>query len=37
METKQNNELIECIGAVYVENNTELYEPIGPGVDCDKY
>lgn len=37
METKQNNELIDCISVVYIKNNTELSEPIGLGVDYDKY
>ena len=31
-KTKQDNDMTDCIGLVYVENNTELSGPIGPGV-----
>ena len=36
MNTKEDNDVIDHIGAVYVENDTELSWLIGLGVDCEK-
>ena len=36
MKTKQDNGVTKYIGAVYVENNTELSRPIGLGADYDE-
>lgn len=33
MKNKQDNYMIDCIGAGYVENETELSWSIGPSVD----
>lgn len=35
MKTRQDKDVTDCIGLVYTENDTELSEPIGPGVVCD--
>ena len=35
-KTRKDNDVIEHIGAVYVENYNELLGPIGPSVMCDK-
>ena len=29
--------MTDCIGVVYVKNDTELSSPIGLGVVCDEY
>ena len=36
MKTTQDNKMIDRIGTVYVENETELPYLIGPGVIYDK-
>ena len=36
MRTKQENELTSHVGAVYIENDTELSWLIGLGADCDE-
>ena len=36
METKQDNDMIDCTGAVYVKNDTELSWPIKLGAICAK-
>ena len=33
-KTRHDNDLIDCIGVVYVETKTELSGPIEPGVVC---
>ena len=33
---KQDNDVIDRTGTVYVENDTELSWPIKSGIDCDK-
>ena len=35
MKTKQENDLIDSVGVLYVENNTKLLWWIGLGVDYD--
>lgn len=35
-KTKQDNNLTNCIGTVYIENDTELLWLIGPYVVCDE-
>ena len=36
METIQDNDMIDCTGAVYVKNDTELSWPIKLGAICAK-
>ena len=36
MKTKQDNDMTNCIGAVYVENNIELSWLIRSGTVCDE-
>ena len=35
-KTIQDNDMIDCIGLVYVENDIKLLKPIKPGMICDK-
>ena len=34
METKQDNDMIDCIGVVYAKTETELSGPIKSGAVC---
>ena len=36
MKTRQDNDVIDYIGAVYTENDTKLSWLIGPGADYDE-
>ena len=36
MKTRRDNDMIDCIGAVYANNKTGLLWPIKLGVVCDK-
>ena len=36
MKTRKDNEVIDCTGVVYIENDIELSWPIGSSVICDK-
>lgn len=36
MKTKQNNDLTDCIGAVYAEDDIEMWWSTGLGMICDK-
>ena len=36
MKTKQDNDMTDRTGAVYVETNTELLWPIGSGANYNK-
>ena len=33
-KTRQNNDVIDCIGVVYAETKTKLLGPIKPGAVC---
>ena len=35
-KTRQEIDVIDSTGAIYIENNTELSWSIGPGVDYDE-
>ena len=34
MKTRQDNDMIDCIGVVYAKTKTELLGPIKPGIVC---
>ena len=36
MKTRQDNDVINCIGLVYIETETQLWGPILPGADYDE-
>ena len=36
MKTRQDNDVTNHAGVLYIENNTKLLWPIGPGVVCDE-
>ena len=36
MKNRQDNDLVDLIGAVYAKNKIELSWPIKPGVICDE-
>ena len=37
MKTRQDNDVTDCIGAFYFENNTKLSWSINSILGCDKY
>lgn len=37
MKTRQDNDVTDQIGALYIENDIKLSWLIGPGVVCDEY